>query len=607
MTILKSSSTRENGIFLFLSILVWIYIWIRTFTVPATIDETATFFMYIQSGRIFPPSAAWDANNHLLNSLLSRWIYLLSGPSVVGLRLANVLFFPVYAFFILKISRQLNYTISRWAFILAMLATHFIIEFFGYGRGYGMSMALLIGAIYFLLRNTSNITALDFFLTILFTVLATSANLTLLPSSVMIFFLLALILFHKEIKMQISRKLVLLISLIIIASISTAFFTWYSFKLKEHGCFYYGSGDGFWKVSVESLAHMTAYQYWIIAEIFFGAAFAFILIRSFLFILKKPDYKSLTGMTLIFPALLTGNILASLLMNRIWSINFLEDRAGMFFLPLFFGSICFISDIQTKNKTYKQLLPVFPLFFLPLIFLFHSSFYKSVYGDYQVVTREFVTKVENDLPQNDFTSIISAYQARRQPWAFYNYLKGGKLNSLSSDKFPDLSASYLIGNREEFPVPPENYLQLDYFAPTDLFLYKRMKVAKSKVIYQKDSLKTEGKINPEYFGLLEMKTDTLKGRDLRIDIRFTVESPDIPFGGAFVAEVIDSAHTNLRYEAIDLPLFKPAWNGQKDNCLHSMVIYSVPDGRNKLIIYFWNKNSVPYELKNGTVRVSVLN
>ena len=59
------------GLFTFL----YTYLIIRCIYVPVLHDELATFFYYIQPDNYMPPKAHWDANNHILNSMLSNWSY----------------------------------------------------------------------------------------------------------------------------------------------------------------------------------------------------------------------------------------------------------------------------------------------------------------------------------------------------------------------------------------------------------------------------------------------------------------------------------------------------------------------------------------------------
>ena len=74
---MSNRSRIESLILIVLFIFTFMYIIIRAYSVPIIHDEAATFFYYIQSGIFMPPEAHIDANNHILNSALAHFSYLL--------------------------------------------------------------------------------------------------------------------------------------------------------------------------------------------------------------------------------------------------------------------------------------------------------------------------------------------------------------------------------------------------------------------------------------------------------------------------------------------------------------------------------------------------
>ena len=98
---IRCSILSDKKIFLLLSLLIWIYLWLRAFFIPITYDEAATFYHYIHFGRFLPFIAHWDANNHFLNSALSIISYRLLGSSELALRLPNLIFAPLFFYFCL--------------------------------------------------------------------------------------------------------------------------------------------------------------------------------------------------------------------------------------------------------------------------------------------------------------------------------------------------------------------------------------------------------------------------------------------------------------------------------------------------------------------------
>jgi len=83
--------------------LLYVYIILRAILVPMAHDEVATFFHFVHTGHFLPHQAIQDANNHLLNSFLTWIFYTITGsPLPLTLRLSNLIFFPLFFYFLFK-------------------------------------------------------------------------------------------------------------------------------------------------------------------------------------------------------------------------------------------------------------------------------------------------------------------------------------------------------------------------------------------------------------------------------------------------------------------------------------------------------------------------
>ena len=100
---------RERNIFIGLALVSLVIIILRAIYVPLFHDEVVTFNHYIKSGILSPFSEYRAANNHLTNSVLSRFFYLIFGDSPVSLRLANLLAFIPYCYYLFKLGLNLIY------------------------------------------------------------------------------------------------------------------------------------------------------------------------------------------------------------------------------------------------------------------------------------------------------------------------------------------------------------------------------------------------------------------------------------------------------------------------------------------------------------------
>jgi hypothetical protein len=122
-----------------------------------------------------------DANNHILNSILAGISHKYLGYSAFSIRLPNLLSFLLYAFFVYKIGEKLKQNLSQWGFYMGMLFPIYFIQFFALSRGYGMSMAFLIGSIYYTLNLYSKKSLTSFSLGIFCLLLGVYANMAILP------------------------------------------------------------------------------------------------------------------------------------------------------------------------------------------------------------------------------------------------------------------------------------------------------------------------------------------------------------------------------------------------------------------------------------------
>jgi hypothetical protein len=81
--------------------LIWLYLWLRAFYVPLIYDEIATFYGYVHVGKFIPFYAHWDANNHIINSLLSSILFIKFQKSFQIEYYNGCLFFPFVVLIIL--------------------------------------------------------------------------------------------------------------------------------------------------------------------------------------------------------------------------------------------------------------------------------------------------------------------------------------------------------------------------------------------------------------------------------------------------------------------------------------------------------------------------
>ncbi len=155
----------------------------RAVRVPLTYDEAATYLRYISTDflSVFNFSVA---NNHFANSLLTKLSSLVFGDSELALRLPTLIAYCMYMFFCLLILRELKHRVIACAGFLLLNLNPYVLDYFALSRGYGLSLAFLMGTLFFLFRFLAQLrTSADsrhLFSALMFACGAAMANFTLL-------------------------------------------------------------------------------------------------------------------------------------------------------------------------------------------------------------------------------------------------------------------------------------------------------------------------------------------------------------------------------------------------------------------------------------------
>lgn len=92
------------------------------------------------------------ATNHFLNTMLTKIGYAIFGGGEIALRLANL---AAYAMFMMFAGMILHRLTRPWIAVAGFLLLNlnpYVLDFFTISRGYGLSLGLVMGALYFLFR-----------------------------------------------------------------------------------------------------------------------------------------------------------------------------------------------------------------------------------------------------------------------------------------------------------------------------------------------------------------------------------------------------------------------------------------------------------------------
>jgi hypothetical protein len=130
------------------------YVAARAMFVPLTYDEAASYLRYI-SLDLFSVFNFEVATNHFLNTLLTKLVSIIAGDSEFVLRIPSLLGYGMYLYFSVRILEWIPNRAFALAGLLLLNLNPYLLDYFALSRGYGLSLGLLMGSLFFLIRFVS--------------------------------------------------------------------------------------------------------------------------------------------------------------------------------------------------------------------------------------------------------------------------------------------------------------------------------------------------------------------------------------------------------------------------------------------------------------------
>lgn len=124
----------------------------RAFHQSVVIDEAFTFNRFV-NGPWENVYSRFDANNHILFSILAKLSIQILGLSEFSLRLPSLVAGFALTLGIFYVLRLTTTPLIRWIAFLALSLHPLLLDFSVAARGYSLSLALLVWAIYFAMRR----------------------------------------------------------------------------------------------------------------------------------------------------------------------------------------------------------------------------------------------------------------------------------------------------------------------------------------------------------------------------------------------------------------------------------------------------------------------
>ncbi len=599
------SQKTEKWLFTCLAALVFIYVAIRSVTVPLANDEAATFFNFVHTANFLPfVNDYWTANNHYLNSALTWVSYEVFGLHEWALRLPNLLSLLLYLYFLFQLGKRLTSTWLKWLFWLPLLFSHYLMEFYGYSRGYGLSITFLLGSIHFLLLSQEVQTARykNLLLSLLMISLGVFSNLNLLVS-----YLIWVALAQLPQLKNPNRKKWLFFNALAIIPLSTAIKI--AFILMSKKELYIGQNSLLKTIHTLNVRFADVFSDY---GLYMLVAFLSLLLVAacYLAVRSLKSKFSLNG-EIIFLTFFWLNLLAAVLMNRLLEVLFPLERTAMHWMPLMVGFVAFTLDglegkLKTAMATAGTLILVVPI--VQSIGMVNLHVSSDPYWALEQVPPEFYLTVKNQQAEDDFPpSVSSSTSLNTYTWAFNNLKYQGGMGSCIDFyyKEPQYVADYLILNQKEFTSFTRLYDTLLYDPHSDMTLLER-RVKLKKVLVGSNTTDTPGEVNDQWKLLGEWGSiDSLANKAVRLDYTLQLQSPLYTLPSLVTLEMRDSAQSIVYYNQFSLDLLKEDFRTDQ-SIKSSLILDSVPPSTSSIRTFLWNIDSGLFSLGSSKVELYML-
>ncbi|KXU35418.1 hypothetical protein AXK11_06450 [Cephaloticoccus primus] len=368
------------------------YIVIRALHVGAVYDEVMTIETAEkwQFWDILINRGSRHANNHVLNTLLVKSFFYIGNVSLFWARLPNVISFAFYAYFLYKIAlRNLSTAVGIGLFVLA-LANPFLLEFFGLARGYGLSIAFMMGSLYFASEDFKSPSVRKFLASIFLAGLSAVSVFSMLYFFLALTFILNLVPVFRKDAASLKKGLGISCS---VGAIFLCFILPVVFRLHKYGQLYYGGVHDFYNDTLFSLAKYSLGSLGNESNVYLALNFLLlslgVTVSAALFF--KREWISLRN---VFVGLTTFLVVTIVAAYYLAGARYPIDRVALFLYPLLVILFCFcLNDLGGYLRGGVISLLVLAC---GINFTLNANFYKVGVWDYEAHTRQILEKVNEE-------------------------------------------------------------------------------------------------------------------------------------------------------------------------------------------------------------------
>jgi hypothetical protein len=558
---------------------------VRAVLIPPYMDEIFTYFTYVQSGSFQPGYAHIDANNHLLNSLVTRLSFLVFGDELWSLRLPNVLAFVLYAYSANKIRLSFSDKAVGNAFAAAIFASWYVLSFFSLSRGYGLSLALLLYACYQLITVTQTPTWSSIAKGICSLVLASSANLTLLPLSIVITFLFILFYVPHNSPLFLIRRILFAASALVLSGIGFRYLYLFSVDLKESGLLYHGQATGYFEaVFIELPNELLQTQS--------GAewGFGFLIVLIAFGVVKGVRRRQFNSPAWILGILAILSLVLPVVFNELMQIPFPQGRTGLHYYIL----ILLPAFLQMQKLSPLLSRAVAWSISGILAFLFVTQFqlnYAPCWRDDTVPT-EILTCIHASDQKKDWPPTVAAHGILGKSLQHQGYLneKPTPFRELFEATYCE---DFILTNRWHVPDHTDDYDTVWYHPVMSVTLLKRNSLLQFNTLVDTSFINIASP--QEFHGLIHVPVKEKIIAPLHLTVQLQSNKLIQPFNLHLIAQVKDESHQVQTKGEAEIQKLTRNSNGKMH--IHAAITLSAPtQPGSEVEIYLWNPKSQPYHL-----------
>jgi len=559
--------------FIGLSIIIWLYLIIRGSYNPLVFDEATSYFLYIKNGTFWPGQAYWSANNHLLNSFLGYLSISLFGSLEWALRLPNILAFPLYAFFGLRLMSTLHSPVLRWWALVLFFTSHGIIEFFGYARGYGLMLSFLLASLWHLRGLYFHFQKRKLSALIAFSFLALLSNVSCLPLASLILITALYLTWQSQL------VLLLKVGISLLAAFPIGFTLWWTLQLKSHQQLYYGGQNGFTSDSLQSLKAMM-----LSPELSLDILLAAGALFSIAIIIGKP-WRHFKKQSVATWCVLSMVLITAFYPLAHWSIglNFPFDRALIYWLV--FGLLAKFVWLDQQYQVGRKSMVFFLSWTLifPLLFFGQVSLNRVSFDSWsrEQIPDSFYKEIQKQKIMNFGGSYLQAPQ-----WNFLQQKFGDTLPAFQVTNSPLLDMR--LSEKKDWPQWQREYYRVDS-SGASLYLLQRKRITEKKALATFTLPALE---NHKEGQLIYQSSDTLTDA---ISGSLIIKAA-APLKMAIALQAMNEDGEQIYWQAFRANDYLSSKKGWQDWRLF-VILKDLPQDSRQLRFFIWNPENEAFSLK----------